>query len=1067
MPMEGSNQASESGPADSANTKTNRAGGFGIVAYFANNSVAANLIMGLLLIGGLISGIGLNAQVFPTLNPGIITVVVPYPGATPSEVEESITRRVEEAVIGIEGVEEVRSSAAENVGTITIELKDYVDDKEVKDDVEAAVERIADFPPENAEQPEVERAETVSDVMTLVVTSQRDEMSLRVAAESLVENLLTLPNVTLVSLMGARDLEISVEVSEQVLRQYDLSIDQVASAIRQSSINLSAGELRTDAGDLLLRTNQKRMFGEEFEDIVLRAEPDGSILRLSDVANIRDGFVDEDVIQAFNGQQSLLVKIQKSETEDALAIAAQLKDFLGSYQAAEGMAVDIWDDQTDILEQRLSLLVRNGLLGFALVFMFLVIMLDLRLATWVAMGVPISFLGALLFFAPFGVNINMISLFGLIIVLGIVVDDAVVVGENIITEQEKHGLNAAATLQGVRGVFSPVTIGVLTTMAAFAPLLFVTGPFGQILGSVPIVVILVLTISLVEVFFILPAHLAHGRAWSVGPLRTFQDAVSRKVMVFRDQVFLPRVGRAVERRYFSFLCGICMLVVAGALVSSGAVRFIFFPDLESNSIRASLTFPVGTPFQTTEIAANRIIAAAYAVNDKNNGTAFKSISATIGGASRSGGGPGKGSGMTTASHLSSIAITLQDEPLRTLSAGELERQWRQVTGDIAGVESLSFRSGFFSQGSAVEFRLAHQDDEVLYAAVDDLKQGYAGITGFYDIQDTFNLGKRQFDVELTPAGEAAGLLPGDIARQLRNNFFGQEVQRIQRGRNELKVMVRYPEYQRQSTQNLERVRIRLQDGTQTPLSTVARLKESRSFSTIERVDGLRIVSVTSEVDKELITPTQANNEVLKNVVPDLLARYPGLQANQAGQGRDESDDMASLGRMMAVAMLTIFVLLASQTRSYIQPLVVLAGVPFGAAGAVIGHFLLGYNISFISIFGMVALSGVVVNDSLVLVDQYNRNRNAGKSVHDAIVEASQRRFRAIFLTTATTALGLTPMLFETSTQAQFLIPMAVSLASGIVFASVIILFLIPALVVIMEDFKSVVSPAAQPRLQAG
>jgi multidrug efflux pump subunit AcrB len=489
--------------------------------------------------------------------------------------------------------------------------------------------------------------------------------------------------------------------------------------------------------------------------------------------------------------------------------------------------------------------------------------------------------------------------------------------------------------------------------------------------------------------------------------------------------------------------------------------------LDSNSIRASLKFPVGTPFQTTEIAANRIIAAAYAVNDNNNGTAFKSISATIGGASRSGGGPGGGSGMTTASHLSSIAITLQEEPLRTLSAGDLERQWRQATGDIAGVESLSFRSGFFSRGSAVEFRLAHQDDEVLYAAVDDLKQGYAEITGFYDIQDTFNLGKRQFDVELTPAGEAAGLLPGDIARQLRNNFFGQEVQRIQRGRNELKVMVRYPEYQRQSTQNLERVRIRLQDGTQTALSTVARLKESRSFSTIERVDGLRIVSVTSEVDKELITPTQANSEVLKNVVPDLLARYPGLQANQAGQGRDESDDMASLGRMMAVAMLTIFVLLASQTRSYIQPLVVLAGVPFGAAGAVIGHFLLGYNISFISIFGMVALSGVVVNDSLVLVDQYNRNRNAGKSVHDAIVEASQRRFRAIFLTTATTALGLTPMLFETSTQAQFLIPMAVSLATGIVFASVIILFLIPALVVIMEDFKSVVSPAAQPKLQAG
>jgi multidrug efflux pump subunit AcrB len=1037
----------------SASTQDRDEKAMGIIAYFANNSVAANLIMGLLLIGGLISGFGLNAQVFPTLNPGIITVVVPYPGATPSEVEESITRRVEEAVLGIEGVDEVRSSAAENVGTVTIELKDYVDDKEVKDDVEAAVERIADFPPENAEQPEIERAQTVSDVMTFVVTSDLDENMLRDAAETLADNLLTLPKVTLVSLMGAKDMEISVEVTEQSLREFDLSIDQVAGAIRASSINLSAGELRTQAGDLLLRTNQKRMYGSEFGDIVLRAEPDGSILRLRDVATIRDGFVDEPVIQEFNGRQSLLVKVEKSEAEDALAIASQLKDFLRSYEPPAGTAVEIWDDQTDILQQRLSLLVRNGILGFAMVFLFLVIMLDLRLATWVAMGVPISFLGALLFFAPFGVNINMISLFALIIVLGIVVDDAVVVGENIITEQERSEPGTAATLRGVRGVFGPVTIGVLTTMAAFAPLLFVTGTFGQILGSVPIVVIIVLCMSLLEVFFILPSHLAHGSAWSLGPLKSFQQSVGRKVMTFRDRVFLPRVARAVQRRYFTLLCGICMLVVAAAMFASGAVRFIFFPDLESNTIRASLNFPVGTPFRTTEIAANRIIEAAYRVNEDNDGTAFKAISATIGGTSRAGGGPGGGSGMTTASHVSSIIITLQDEPARTLSAGALERQWRKATGEISGVESLSFRSDYFGMGAAVEFRLAHQDDETLYAAVDELKARYAQLPGFYDIQDTFNLGKRQFDIELTPAGEAAGLLPSDIARQLRNNFFGQEVQRIQRGRNELKVMVRYPENQRQSTQNLERVRIRLQDGTQTPLTTVARLKESQSFSSIERVDGLRIVSVTSDVDNSIATPTQANSQVLNEVIPDLLAKFPGLQANQAGQGREESEDIASIGRMMAVAMLTIFVLLASQTRSYLQPLVVLAGVPFGAAGAVIGHFMLGYNISFISIFGMVALSGVVVNDSLVLMDQYNRNRASGMDVQTSIVEASRRRFRAIFLTTATTALGLTPMLFETSTQAQFLIPMAVSLATGIVFASVIILFLIPALVVILEDVR--------------
>jgi len=1027
----------------------------GVIAYFAKNSVAANLIMALMLIGGLIAGIALNAQVFPTLNLGTITVTVPYPGATPSEVEEAITRRVEEAVLGIEGIDEVRSSAAENFGRVTIELKDSVDDKEVKDEVEAAVERIADFPPENAEQPEIKRAETVSDVMTLVVTSSQGDMGLRNAAEYVADQLLTLPKVTLVSLMGAKDLEIAVEVDEQALRQFDLSINQVAQAIRSSSINLSAGELRTDAGDLLLRSNEKRMYGDEFADIVLRAEPDGSILRLGDVATIRDGFVDDPVIQEFNGQPSLLIKIEKSEAEDALLIAAQVKAFLTDFQPPSGANVEIWDDQSDILQQRLSLLVRNGLLGFALVFLFLVIMLDLRLATWVAMGVPISFLGAFLFFAPFGVNINMISLFGLIIVLGIVVDDAVVVGENIITEQERLGRSTAATLSGVRGVFSPVAIGVLTTMAAFAPLLFVTGTFGQILGSVPIVVILVLTMSLLEVFFILPAHLSHGQAWSKGPLKDFQGQVSRRIMHFRDNVFLPKVQMAVSRRYLSLLAGIGMLVAAGSLISSGAVRFIFFPALDSNSIRASLTFPVGTPFETSEAAAKRIIEAAYRVNNANGGTAFKAISSTIGGATWSGGGPEGGSGTTTASHLSSIVITLHDEPLRKLSAQALERQWRIETGTIAGVESLSFRSDFFSRSAAVEFRLAHQQDDVLYAAVDELKAKYASLPGFYDIQDTFNLGKRQYDIELTTAGEAAGLQPADIARQLRNSFFGEEVQRIQRGRNELKVMVRYPEHQRQSTQNLADVRIRLRDGTQAPLSAVAKLRESRSFSSIQRVDGFRIVSVTSEVDNDLTTPTQANNQVLNNIVPALIQRYPGLRVEQAGQGREESEDLASLGNMMAIAMLTIFVLLASQTRSYLQPLVVLAGVPFGAAGATIGHYLLGYNISFISIFGMVALSGVVVNDSLVLLDQYNRNRRQGLTIHQAISEASRRRFRAIFLTTATTTLGLTPMLFETSTQAQFLIPMAVSLATGIVFASVIILFLIPALIAILEDVKGI------------
>jgi multidrug efflux pump subunit AcrB len=1025
----------------------------GLVAYFARNPVASNLVMVILLVGGLLAALGLTAQVFPTIDPGTVTISVAYPGATPSEVEEGITRRVEEAVFGIDGVDRVISRASENLGSVTLELKDFVDADKVRDDAEAAVQQLIDFPPEDAEQAKIVRAETLADVLTIVVSSEMGERELRRGAEAIEEELLALPGVSLVTLVGAKDYEIAIEITEASLRRYDLTMSEVANTIRQSSINLSSGEIRTRGGDLLLRTNTKGTTGKSFENIVLRASSDGSVLRVSDVATVRDGFIDVDLINQFNGRESIFVKVQKSEAEDVLAIAEEIKIFLTDYTPPQGVDVSVWDDQTEILQDRVGLLLRNGLLGFALVFLFLVIMLDLRLALWVAMGVPISFLGAFLFFDAFDVNINMISLFALIIVLGIVVDDAVVVGENIIAEQEQGKRGMEAAMDGVKGVFGPVMVGVLTTMAAFAPLLFVTGTFGQILGSVPVVVILVLGMSLIEAFLILPSHLANGGKWSRWPLDRIQDAVAGVVERFRNNILAPAVAKAVRHRYLTLLGGIGLLVLAGSLVTSGAVRFIFFPDLESSSIRATVEFPVGTPFNSTKSAADRLVAAANAVNEKLDGVAFESISVTIGGQTRTGGGPGGGGGLTVASHLASVQIELGPEPPRTQSAKELERLWRNEVGEIAGVERLSYVADFFSGGADVEFELAHQDGNILEQAVATLKTNYATLDGFYEIQDSNSIGKRQFDINLTPTGEAAGLTPADVARQLRRNFFGEEVQRIQRGREELKVMVRYPEASRQSTADLFGARIRLADGTEAPLSSVAQVTESRSYSAINRVDGLRIVSVSAQVDNAVTTPSAANTAVTNQFVPLLKQQFPGLQIRQAGQGREQSEDLGALGRLTLVALLIIFALMASQLKSYTQPIIILAGVPFGAAGALVGHYLLGYNLSFISIFGMVALSGVVVNDSLVLVDRYNKLVEEGWDNAEAIIEASRRRFRAIFLTTATTALGLTPMLFETSTQAQFLIPMAVSLATGIVFASVIILFLIPALVMIREDMR--------------
>lgn len=1034
----------------------------GLIRYFAENLVAANLIMFVLMAGGLLSVLNLTAQVFPTIDAGQISVSVAYPGATPSEVEESITRRVEEAVLGIEGVDRVTSRASENLGSITISLKDFVNATEVRNDIESAIDQLSAFPPEEAEQPNIVAAQTTSDVITIVVSSEIPELELRKRTEALEASLLALPSITMTQLLGARDYEISIEVSESALRQFDLAMSDIASAIRQSSVNLSSGELKTSAGDLLLRTNKKRLKGAEFEDIVVRANADGSVLRLGQIADIRDGFVDVDLINQFNGRNALLVKVRKSEAEDALAIGTDVKKFIAEYDGGADVDIAIWDDQVSVLEERVSLLVRNAVLGFALVFLFLVIMLDLRLALWVAMGVPISFLGAFLFFDPFGVNINMMSLFALLIVLGIVVDDAVVVGENIISEQEKHDSAIDGAIAGVKGVIGPVTVGVLTTMAAFAPLLFVTGTFGQIMGVVPIVVIAVLAISLIEVFYILPAHLSHGGAWSRWPLDRIQAKVGASVERFRDNRLTPAIRFAVRHRYMTIAGGVLLLILAGALMATGAVRFIFFPALESNVIRATVEFPVGTPFSSTRSATERMVTAAETVNQKVGGTSFESVSVTIGGRSRTGGGPGGSGSMTVASHLSSIQIQLNSEPLRSLSANELEKMWRDEVGEVPGLERLSFVSSFFSGGANVEFELSHADEKTLLDAVEWLKNAYRETPAMYQVQDSDSAGKRQYDIELTPAGIAAGLSPEDVARQIRSRVFGQEVQRIQRGRNELKVMVRYPESERNSTTDFFNARIRLSDGSEMSLSTVAGVAETRSLAAINRIDGRRIVSVSGKVDTLITTPGEVTSGLKRAVLPELKAAFPGLTIAEAGFGREQSEDLSSLGRMTLIAIMIIFALIASQLRSYGQPLIILAGIPFGAAGAVVGHYLLGFDLSFISIFGMVALSGVVVNDSLVLIDRYNKVRDSGIAPGEAIVQAANRRFRAIFLTTATTALGLTPMLFETSTQAQFLVPMAVSLATGIVFASVIILFVMPSLVMVREDLRRTEQPQAIP-----
>ena len=1020
--------------------------------YFAGNPVAANVLMFVMLIGGFVSASSITSQTFPTLDLGQINITVPYPGATPSEVEESITRRIEEAVIGIDGVKRVTSRAYENSGAVSVELKDSVDQTKVRDDIEMAVERLTDFPPRRAEEPDIVRLETVGEVMTLAVSSELSDLELRQGAELIEQELLSIPSVSLVSLFGAKDYEISIEVKQENLRSYGLSIIDVAGAVRDSSINLSSGEIRTKAGDLLLRTNKKSYSGEEFEDIIVKALPNGSLLRLKDIAQIKDGFTEDELIHEFNGKKSLFLKIQKSDSEDAIAIARDIRARLAGYSPPRGIEIDIWDDATETTKNYLSIMIRNGILGFTLVFLFLVLMLDLRLATWVAMGVPITFFGAFIFFDFFGVNFTFFTLLALVIVLGIVVDDAVVVGENIIAEQEAGLKGIEAARKGISGVAAPVTVGVLTTMAAFAPLAFVSGFLSQFYQAVPIVVITVLLMSLIEAFLILPAHLTHGSSWSRWPLDSIQQAVSQGLATFREKVVMPQVQNAIRYRKTTITASILFFALAMSLVAFKVVRFEFLPSIESTRISANLAFPIGTPFEVTQAAAEKLVSAAERVNENAQGSSFKSVSMTVGGQTSTGGGPFGGGRVTTANHLASIQIRLNPEPLRKLSADELERLWRNEVGQIPGVEKLNYVSQFFGNPSDIAFELTHQEDVILSQAVEELKAVYEEFPAMYEIQDSNTLGKRQYDIELTPAGLAAGLAPADVAIQLRQIFYGEEVQRIQRGREELRVMVRFPEDERQSLVNFFDVRIRLADGTEAPLTALATVTENRSYSSIERVNGRRIVTVSGRVDRASMMPEDIENELTTTILPALKDKYIGLQISEAGFRGDERESLASLGRLALLAMLIIYALLASLLRSYSQPLIILAGIPFGAAGAFIGHFILGYDLSFYSLFGVVALAGVVVNDSLILMDKYNRFMKEGNySCEEAVLKAAERRFRPIFLTTATTSLGLMPLIFETSTSAQFIVPLAISLATGILFASILILFVVPAMIVIHHN----------------
>jgi len=1012
----------------------------GLVAWFAGNPVAANLLMGALLLGGAFVTGRINSEILPQVDPRVITLSVSYPGATPEEVEDGITRRVEDAVLGLEGVERVTSAASEGLGTVTIELGDFVDAQSVKDQTRSAVDRLADFPPEDADEPEMTIARATSSVMRLVVVGRVGEHVLKQTGASLERELLARDGISIVTLQGVRNYEITIEVSQDTLAEYGIGIDQVAAAIRTSSVNLSAGSVRTSGGDVLLRTSSEARDVGAFAEIVVLSDREGRRVRLGELATIRDGFTEDRLVNRYDGQPAVFLQIDRSADEDAFDVRASVIAFLATYRPPPGVDVLVASDSTEIISDRINLLVRNAIMGLALVFVFLSLTLDLRLAFWTSVGIPVAFIGGAVLYGQF-VTINMTTLLGLIMVLGIVVDDAIVVGENIHERQAAGGAGAGSAILGAQGVLVPVVIGVITSMLAFGTLLLSTGVLGQILRPVPIVVLSVLFVSLVEVFLILPAHLAHGGEWSVGAMQRLRNMVEAGIDAFRDRLLVPLVSRGLRFPYVVIAGGVAILIASAGVLSGGHIRFIFFPTVEGDEITMVMEMPAGTPFEETEAAMARITGAAYEAIGGKDSALYRSLSVTVGGRLSSG---FSATGTTLQPEVGVATLELAAADERSLTSAEIERRWRNAVRVIPGVKSLSFESSALSAGADVSFNFTHPDDAILTQAVNRMLERLARIEGLSEIESSATPGKRQIEFALSAAGTAAGLTVDDLARSIRRAYFGEEVQRFQRGREEVRVFVRFPQDERRSLADLASLRIPVPGGDEVALNAVASVEETRSLVSIDRVDGQRIVTLSADVDEAVTTPTAVNALIERDVLPALEETFPGLRVMVEGQARSQAEELSTLARNFLLAALAIYALLASVLRSYFQPLIILMIIPFGLVGALVGHLLFGYDLTFLSLFGVVALSGVIINDSIVLIDYFNQLQREGGDPLSNIVEAVRRRFRPILLTTMTTFIGLVPMISETSIQAQFLIPMALSLAFGILLASVLILFLVPA-----------------------
>lgn len=1039
-----------------------------MIRWFTNNGVAANLLMMIILFGGAASLLNIKLELFPPFSLGTINIRVPYRGAAPAEVEESICIRIEEKIQDLEGIKKITSDAIEGYGTVSVTVETGYDARRLLDEIKVRVDSIDTFP-DQAEKPIIEELLIKREVMNLAIYGEADDRTLKRIAERVRDDLVAIPGISQVTVTGIRDYEVTINVPEINLRRYGLTFDQVVTAVRQSSLDMPGGTIKSDAGDILLRTKGQAYVQKDFEDIVVLHHPDGTLVTLADVASVDDGFVDSELETTFNGQRAVNLIIYEVGDQNPLDISKKVREYIEKAESEllpEGISLTPWRDTSFYLEARLNMLIENGLIGLTLVLIVLTLFLRPSLAIWVTLGIPISFFGTFFIMPWFGISINLISLFGFILVLGIVVDDAIVVGESVFSTYQKEGTGIASTIKGVERVAVPVTFAVLTTAVAFVPLLVLPGVDGKFLIAIPMVVIPTLLFSLVESKLILPYHLSlchvgEGKRESLNAFQKLQRKISDGLERLIENVYKPILGWSLRERYLVVSLFIAVFILTIGSIQGGWVKLIpGIPPVPSDFIVVSLNFPDGTPAHQTRRALDRIDESLGAVLAEFEEEGFENViqkSKITLGEQSFGGGPIGADRSENRSNLGEVVVELAKSEDREVSAIELSKRWREQVGQIPGVKQLIFRAtAAGGYGDPIDVQLRSNNLIHLRAASEELKVKLSTYDGLFDIRDNLAYGQKEIKLKIKPAAETLGLTQAHLGRQVRQAFFGEEAQRIQRGRDDVRVMVRYPEEERTSIDNLQSMRIRTADGLEVPFSEVAEINVGQGYSGIKRVDRARVVNVVSDADKENMDLEGVKKELREKVMPELLSKYPGMYATLEGEARDQEETNLSLISSLVFVLFVMFTLMAIPFKSYVQPLIVMAVIPFGLVGAVIGHVILGHPLSRLSMFGIIALSGVVVNDSLVLVDYINQKRRSGMPLVEAVWNAGSDRFRPILLTSLTTFVGLAPILLEKSLQAQFLIPMSISLSFGVLFATFITLLLVPCSYLILEDFRKIV-----------